>query len=206
MYAGGKVSVVGDVYVDEPLYRTSVVSEVAEKQGKSGTLIFVTVDHEVSTSQGTILDRNDVVYKEPKQENATNTAHHLLVDREWVWGRTAPVDPVILFRFSALTYNAHRIHYDRTYATDIEGYPGLVVHGPLQAILLADLAHRTFADRAITSFAFRSNAPAFDDSPLELRGRHGLDSATLELAAFTADGKQTMSATATLAPQKEELQ
>jgi 3-methylfumaryl-CoA hydratase len=206
MYAGGKVSVTGDVHVDEPLDRTSVVSEVAEKQGKSGPLMFVTVDHEVSAQQGTIFDRNDLVYKEPKQENATNTAHLLLVDREWAWGRTAPIDPVILFRFSALTYNSHRIHYDRTYATDVEGYPGLVVHGPLQAILLADLVHRTFADRAITSFTFRSNAPAFDDGPLELRARHHPESDTLELAAFTNEGKQTMSANATLAPQKEELQ
>ncbi len=204
MYAGGRVAVTGDVHIGEPLDRTSAVSEVVEKQGTSGALMFVNVDHEVSASHGSILDRNNLVYKDPHPENVSTAASPLLVERDWAWGRTAPIDPVILFRFSALTYNAHRIHYDRPYAIDVEGYPGLVVHGTLQAILLADLAHRTFADHAITSFTFRSNAPAFDDGPLELRGRQRQDTSTLELAAFTAEGKQTMSATATLAPRKEE--
>ncbi len=206
MYAGGRVVVTGDVHIGEPLDRTSVVSDVFEKQGTSGALMFVTVDHHVSASHGSVVDRNNVVYKDPQPGSVGHKAPHFLDEREWVWGRTAPIDPVILFRFSALTYNAHRIHYDRPYATDVEGYPGLVVHGTLQAILLADLVHRTFPDRAVTSFSFRSNAPAFDDGPLELRGRELPDSPTLELAAFTVEGKQAMSATATLAPKKEEPQ
>lgn len=206
MYAGGRVIVTGDVHIGEPLDRTSVVSEVIEKLGTSGALMFVTVDHEVSALQGSISDRNNVVYKDPQPVNAAHTKPPLLDEREWVWGRTAPIDPVILFRFSALTYNAHRIHYDRSYATDVEGYPGLVVHGTLQAILLADLVHRTFPNRAVTSFTFRSNSPAFDDGPLELRGREHPDSPTVELAAFNVKGKQAMSATATLTPKKEEPQ
>jgi len=204
MYAGGKVEVAGDVHVDEPLERSSMVSEVVEKQGKAGALMFVTVDHEVSAQHGSIVDRNNVVYKDPQPANATAATSPVLDGGEWEWGRTAAIDPVILFRFSALTYNAHRIHYDRPYATQVEGYPGLVVHGTLQAALLADLVSRTFVDRAVTSFTFRSNAPAFDNGPLELRGRHRPDLATLELAAFTVEGKQTMSASATLAPSTKE--
>lgn len=206
MYGGGKVAVTGEVRVGEPLQRASTVTGVVEKQGKSGSLLFVTVDHEISAPEGAIHDRNDVVYKDPQPGKPANAISPTLDDAEWEWGRTVPVDPVMLFRFSALTYNAHRIHYDRPYAREVEGYPGLVVHGTLQAILLADLVHRTFADRAITSVAFRSTAPAFDDGPLELRARRQPDNAALELAVFAGAGRRTMSATATLAPGTEELQ
>lgn len=214
MYAGGRASITGEVRIAEPLQRTSAVSDVAEKQGKSGALLFVTVDHEISALEGGILEQNDIVYKEQRPQNirpqnarpqnarpqnAAAIDPRLLTDAEWTWGRTFLIDPVVLFRFSALTYNGHRIHYDRDYATHVEGYPGLIVHGPLQAILLADLAQRTFADRVVQSFSFRSTAPAFDDSDLELRARIDAVTGALELAAFTRDGKQSMSARATLA-------
>jgi 3-methylfumaryl-CoA hydratase len=200
MYAGGHVSVTGDVHIDERLQRTSEVTDVREKQGRSGPLLFVTVDHEIAAPGGAILDRNDIVYREPEPQASPVASVHSLNDAEWTWGRTVPIDPVLLFRISALTYNAHRIHYDREYAKTVEGYPGLVVHGPLQAILLADLANRTFPDHPVTSFAFRSIAPAFDDSALELRGRRNAETADLELAVFTRAGKQSMSAQAALSP------
>ena len=199
MYAGGKVSVTGEILIEEPLQRRSVVADVTEKQGKSGILLFVTVDHEISATGGAIRDRNDIVYRDPQPANTATPAAQSLNDDEWTGGRAVTIDPVVLFRFSALTYNAHRIHYDRDYATREEGYPGLVVHGPLQAILLADLAQRMFPDHAVESFAFRSNAPAFDNSALELRGRSTAGAMELELAVFTGNGTKTMCATATLA-------
>lgn len=205
MYAGGNITVAGAVCINETLIRTSSVSHVEEKQGRSGTLLFVTVDHEVSATGGTISDRNDLVYKDPQPSSPAIPAGPSLNDADWTQGRTVPIDPVVLFRFSALTYNGHRIHYDRDYATREEGYPGLVVHGPLQAILLADLAHRMFPERVVASFAFRSNAPAFDDNALELRGRSNAGATELELAVFTGNGTQSMSARATLAPREEEL-
>ena len=199
MYAGGKASMTDEVLIGEPLQRRSVVADVAEKQGTSGPLLFVTVDHEISAAGGVILDRNDIVYRDPQPTSTAAPAAQSLNDDEWTAGRTVTIDPVVLFRFSALTYNAHRIHYDRDYATREEGYPGLVVHGPLQAILLADLAQRMFPDRVVASCAFRSNAPAFDNSPLELRARSSADGTELELAVFTGSGTQSMSARATLA-------
>ena len=202
MYAGGHVSVTGDVHIDERLQRTSAVTDVREKQGKSGPLLFVTVDNEIAAPGGAILDRNDIVYREPEPQASPVASVHSLNDADWTWGRTVPIDPVLLFRISALTYNAHRIHYDREYAKTVEGYPGLVVHGPLQAILLADLADRTFPQRPVTSFAFRSTAPAFDDSPLEIRGRRNTETGDLELAVFTRTGERTMSAQAVLSPDK----
>ena len=205
MYAGGKVTVTGDVRIDQPLERASVVSHVAGKRGKSGALLFVTVDHEILATGGAIRDRNDIVYKDPQPTSTVAPVAQSLGDNEWTGGRTVNIDPVVLFRFSALTYNAHRLHYDRDYATKEEGYSGLVVHGPLQAILLADLAHRMFPDQAVESFAFRSNAPAFDNSPLQLRGLSNAGATELELAVFTGNGTQSMSARATLAPRKEKL-
>lgn len=199
MYAGGKVSVTDEILIEDLLQRRSVVTDIVEKQGKSGTLHFVTVDHEISATSGEIRDRNDIVYKDPQPADTPAPQPHSLDDTEWTDGRSVTIDPVVLFRFSALTYNAHRIHYDRDYATREEGYPGLVVHGPLQAVLLADLTQRMFPDQTVVSFVFRSNAPAFDNGPLELRARSAADAKELDLAVFAGNGTQSMSAKATLA-------
>jgi 3-methylfumaryl-CoA hydratase len=122
-------------------------------------------------------------------------------DQHWAWRLELSTDPTLLFRFSALTYNAHRIHYDRAFSTEVEGYPGLVVHGPLQAIALAELCRRNAPDRCVATFTFRALRPAFDGSPLELRGRlrdedHG------ELVAFDRDGRRTMTADVALYPHR----
>jgi 3-methylfumaryl-CoA hydratase len=118
-------------------------------------------------------------------------------DPTWVWRIDLATDPTLLFRFSALTYNAHRIHYDRAYATEEEGYPGLVVHGPLQAIGLAELCRRFVPDASLSSYAFRARTPAFDGPPLRLRGRpDGRGGA--ELVAFDHHGVPTLTAEVTL--------
>lgn len=120
-------------------------------------------------------------------------------DARWTMGFELPVDPTLLFRFSALTYNAHRIHYDRAWATEEEGYPGLVVHGPLQALALADLCRRHHPSRPVTGFDFRALQPAFDDGPLRLRGCLDGPGGQVELVAFDHRGRRTMSATCRLA-------
>lgn len=196
MYGGGEVSREGVVRVGEDLERESVVSNVVEKGGRSGALTFITVNHRLVATKGSIRERSDIVYRQ-KMFDAPMVrarASEKESDPGWDVGRTLRIDPPLLFRFSALTYNAHRIHYDRDYATNIEGYPGLVVHGPLQAIALADAVRRAFPEAGVSSFAFRSIAPAFDDADLELRLRRA-DAATIELGAFSS-GWQTMMATA----------
>lgn len=203
MYAGGQIAVKGRVDVNERLSRSSVVSDVKQKDGVSGPLLFVAVDHEISASRGSIVDRNDIVYRDFQANSGHAAGTFPIDDSEWEFGRTIPIDPVLLFRFSALTYNAHRIHYDRDYARRTEGYPGLVVHGPLQAMLLAELVRTAFPQHTVARFVFRSTAPAFDDSPLLLRARLNPENAEVQLAAFTGKGRRTMSATATLPSEKE---
>jgi 3-methylfumaryl-CoA hydratase len=194
MHAGGRVTVTGTPTIGAPLTRTSQVADVTRKRGSSGELLFVAVDHLTAADRGTIRERNDLVYRNASAAPSTLSAEGD-IDADVLWGREVAIDPTVLFRFSALTYNAHRIHYDRDYATSVEGYPGLVVHGPLQAMLLADAAARAFPDRTVTRFAFRSTAPAFDPHPLHLRVRRGQQAETIELAGYS-DGARTMTATA----------
>lgn len=197
MYAGGRVTRSGTPRIGYSLARASKVSSVVTKNGRSGELLFVTVNHDISSETGSISEQVDLVYKQTAPQRIESQAPLTVDSSEWLWGRNLAVDPTVLFRFSALTYNAHRIHYDRPYATDIEGYPGLVVHGPLQAILLSDTIRRAFPGRSAAQFAFRAVAPAFDNGELSLRARPGLNVDSIDLAAFS-DGRLTMTAAATL--------
>ena len=203
MFAGATVTASGQLPVEAPLERASSVSDVREKHGRSGPLLFVTVDRELSGAGATVQQRDTIVYKDAPSAPAVPVADPEAADAAaWPWTRTVPVDPVLLFRFSALTYNAHRIHYDRDYAVGVEGYPGLVVHGPLQALLLADLAARVRPGATVTRFAFRSHAPVFDRAPLELRART-TTAEEVVLAVLTPEGSRAMTATARLAPAEE---
>lgn len=212
MFGGGSLTGTEPLRVEEPLVRVSTVSDVAEKLGRTGPLLFVTVDHQLTGAVSVRQEQDTLVYR--GQVDATTAPSPVarlragsasgpgsVLDTDegpWSWSRTVVADPVMLFSFSALTYNSHRIHYDRRYAEETEGYPGLVVHGPLQALLLADLLDRSLAGMTVTRFSFQSRAPAFDGAALELRGRPA-GSGEVELAVFTA-GLLTMSATATVAP------
>jgi 3-methylfumaryl-CoA hydratase len=193
MWAAGNVEVISPAMIGETLTRTGQVASVTHKTGRSGDLLFVGVDYEIQGA-GHIREHQDIVYRPAAPGRTAPDTGSPDENDEWSWERTVPVDPTLLFRFSALTYNAHRIHYDREYATVTEGYPALVVHGPLQAILLADLAQRTQADFVPRTFSFRALAPAFDDHDLNLRAR--LRGDELELAAFSS-GRKTMTAVAT---------
>ena len=202
----GGVPDAGELRVGEPLERRGAVTDVRSRTGRSGELVLVTVGYEVTGAGGSVSERQELVYRDAPSRPPTETANPAPGARPaagpdnacWEWGIDLKVGPTLLFRFSALTYNAHRIHYDRAWATEVEGYPGLVVHGPLQAVGLAELCRRYVPGRRLRRFQFRAVSPAFDDGPVLLRGRSGDDGAVV-LEAFNRRGATTMTAMGTLA-------
>lgn len=177
MWAGGRLAFHAPLVLGEEVTRTSTILNVEEKHGRSGTLVFVTLEHAIANADGlAIREEQDLVYR------AAATAGPSLPiaasPPECSWRVSIDPDPVLLFRYSALTMNGHRIHYDRPYAMGEEAYPALVVHGPLQATLLMALADRHVA-RPITGFEFRGEAPAFDGMALTLCGDTTDDGASM---------------------------
>ena len=247
MYAGGQLRFDGPLPVGAALRRESAVASVEEKTGRTGSLVFVTVRHELVGADGRgpggVVEHQDLVYRAmpasiprppasvarppaataPAATASAATASAAATpapsppdpeaDEEWSWTWSLTPDPTLLFRFSTLTYNAHRIHYDRAYATTVEAYPGLVVHGPLQAIALAELCRRFLPDRRVTSFRFRALRPAFEGHPVRFCGRaapaegggqpdggEGSEGEErIDLAAIDHEGHVTMRASAGLA-------
>jgi len=166
MWAGSELSFERPLRVGDTVTRTSTIRNVEHKSGRSGELWFVTVDHELTVDgERALSERHDIVYRampevgkpQPPRPRLPHTAQ---------WQRTLLPDPVLLFRYSALTFNGHRIHYDRDYARDVEAYPGLVVHGPMQAMLMLDLLAREQPQAQVKRFGFRGLAPMFDGEPL----------------------------------------
>ena len=196
MWAGGRIEFIRPIRMGDTLHRVSEVREVALKDGKSGPLVFVLVVHELSGPGGVLLrEEHDIVYREAPAPGAP-PAKSAPAPQDAAWTRTIVPDPVMLFRYSALTFNGHRIHYDQPYATKVEGYPGLVVHGPLIATLLMDLLRREKPDARLTRFEFRALSPLFDTAPFALQGRPGADGKTAEVWAKTPDGALAMTANA----------
>ncbi|HEY1410863.1 MAG TPA: MaoC family dehydratase N-terminal domain-containing protein [Rhodopila sp.] len=169
MWAGGRFTFHQPLRVDEAMTRVSTVQDVTVKQGRNGALCFVLVRHEVAGSNGLALaEEHDIVYRDAPGPNEA-PASPRPVRTDGVWQRDIqPSDP-LLFRYSALTFNSHRIHYDRRYVTETEGYPGLIVHGPLIATLLIDLLRRN-TDRPVASFRFRAVSPLFDVAAFSVHG------------------------------------
>jgi 3-methylfumaryl-CoA hydratase len=169
MWAGGRVRFLKPLFIGETVTRTSTILKIEAKHGKSGALVFVTVQHRFSGNDGlAVVEEQDLVYREPATTTASGPAHDSPVP-DAPWRDDIFPDPVLLFRYSALTMNSHRIHYDQPYATGEEAYPGLVVHGPLQATLLATFAARRL-NAPVTGFEFRSEGPAFAGAKLHIRG------------------------------------
>lgn len=168
MWAGGRLTFLAPLRMGDTVTKTSTILSVTEKSGRSGTLVFVTVQHELSAG-GTVAIREeqDLVYREPAAGSLP--APVAAPAPAAAWSETLDPNSVLLFRYSALTMNGHRIHYDRPYAIEEEAYPALVVQGPLQATLLIDLAARKLSSR-ITGFDFRGQQPAFDGAPLHVCG------------------------------------
>jgi 3-methylfumaryl-CoA hydratase len=199
MWAGSRLEFHHPLRVGETISRTSRIADVSLKEGRAGPLVFVLVRHEMSNPQGLAwTEEHDIVYRDnPRPGDPTPTAQAAPGDHNWE--RTLHPDDVLLFRYSALTFNGHRIHYDRRYVTEVEGYPGLVVHGPLIATLLLDLLRRKLPDASVARFAFRAVGPLFDIAPFSVCGTPERDGKTVKLWARNADGALAMDATATLA-------
>lgn len=199
MFAGGHLTFESRAMVGAALNRVSRTSSLSEKQGRTGPLLFVEITHEITMNDIlAITDVNDVVYRQAEANSVTlEDVGDSASDDEWEWSYQLDTTPALLFRFSALTYNAHRIHYDRPYAVDVEGYPNLVVHGPLQAIALAELCRRHVPEQRVVSFQFRARRPAFAGPPLLLRGRR-VETGGVELQALTRNRVVSMTARAQL--------
>jgi 3-methylfumaryl-CoA hydratase len=180
MWAGGTLRSLHPVSLGEPAQLRSEIMSITEKRGRSGRLVFVTVGHAVLQGDRRCVEEEQViVYREPAPPSAASSAGtggDGAAGRESgrpnpvpEWSETFLPTTVTLFQFSALTFNGHRIHYDHPYVTQQEGYPGLLVHGPLTALLLLDAAQRHGA-RPVEQFRYRALAPLFVDQPIMLAG------------------------------------
>ena len=199
MFAGGRQQFHRPLRAGDEISRVSRISDVTHKVGRNGPLIFVLVRHEISNQDGlALVEEHDIVYREHSRpgegaqilKSAPSNA---------TWTREVLADAVMLFRYSALTFNPHRIHFDLRYCIEVEGYPGLVVHGPLIATLLADLLRRNLPEARVTYFSFRAVRPLFDTHPFSVNGRPESDGKTVKLWAKDHEGWLCMDATATLA-------
>lgn len=198
MWAGGRLQFHQPLRVGEVATRTSRIVSVDAKHGRSGSLVFVTVEHCYEGAQGlAIVEEHDIVYRDNPQPGAA-TPPPQAAPAGATFSREIVPDPVLLFRYSALTFNGHRIHYDRRYVTEIEGYPGLIVHGPLIATLLLDLLRRERPAAVVRRFEFKAIRPVFDIHRFHVCGRPDGD---LAYALWTRDheGALTMQARAEVA-------
>jgi len=197
MWAGSRIEWHRPLAVGAKATRESRIVSVTPKRGQSGELVFVVVRHEISVAGSLALtEEHDIVYRDlaPVDQERRRTP----ATPPAAWTRRIVPDDVLLFRYSALTFNSHRIHYDRRYVTEVEGYPGLVVHGPLLATLLVDLLRRHRPDALLRRFEFRASKPLFDVAPFDVCGRAD-DDGGVSLWAQGPDAALAMSAVATLA-------
>jgi len=207
MWAGGRFRFEKPVRIGETVEKISTIKDVKTSVGRSGKLCFVTIEHVFEVGGETrFAEEHDIVYRDkpapdavqakPEQVKPEQAPQHR--QKDWQWQRLVKPDPVLLFRYSALTFNGHRIHYDRSYCQDIEGYPGLVFHGPLTATLLVDLVLENNPNAWISTFDFRALAPLFDTEAFTILGQREADVA--ELCAVSHDDTIAMKAKAVLSP------
>ncbi|MEO8392953.1 MAG: MaoC family dehydratase N-terminal domain-containing protein [Chloroflexota bacterium] len=195
MWAGGRLAFHRPLHTGEKALKKSIISEVTVKQGKSGALVFVLVRHEIIGEQGlALLEEQDIVFREALSGQTAPSVQSAPAEAQF--SREITPDAVLLFRYSALTFNSHRIHYDRDYCHDVEGYPGLVVHGQLTASFMLELLHVHAPNQTIKSFSFRAVTALYDHQPFRIAGR--IDGEAVQLWALNAEGNLAMTANATL--------
>ena len=205
MWAGGRLDFRRPIKVGERLTRESEILSVESKSGNSGNLVFVTVRHTVSASNEiAVVEEHDIVYRDAAVPGAQNTpgaqnrapaAAGKPAPANAVWRHEVMPDEAMLFRYSALIFNAHRIHYDIDYCRKVEGYPGLIVHGPLQTTLLLDLSRR-FAGKPVRKLDYRAVSPLFHNEKLTVSGVPSADGATAQLWTAGPSGHIAMTGTA----------
>jgi 3-methylfumaryl-CoA hydratase len=200
MWAGSQVEFRAPLRVGDSVERQSTIVDVTRKDGRSGPLVFVKVRHELrrtGDAEAALLEFHDIVYRDARQPGDVEPAPTAALASA-SWRREIVPDDVLLFRYSALTFNGHRIHYDRRYVTQVEGYPGLVVHGPLIATLLLDLLRRQMPTAEVSTFRFKAVRPTFDLHAFHVNGTPSADGRSVRLWASDHEGWLTMDATATL--------
>jgi len=197
MWASSSVSFEQPLQLGDEVSRVSTIVSIEEKSGKSGDLVFVAIDHETSAGERiAVRERQNIVYREPASAAAPSAGSSPADLGEWDWQQTILPSETLLFRYSALTFNSHRIHYDRPYAVEEEGYPGLVVQGPLMATMLLNLAAGELGIGELSRFSFRGQAPAIANEAITLVGKR--DGERIALAVLGKDGQKIMAAEATI--------
>jgi len=201
MYAGCRITFHDDIRVGDKMVKETTLSDIQVRKGSTGTLIFATQTRRISTPRGLALteEYQSAFREEVKEGQASGIPKREEVPGGLPWQRTVKANAVSLFRFSAITFNPHRIHYDKPYATGVEGYPGLVVHGPYSQHCLNDLIRDMNPGKRMATFAMRARAPLFEDDPFELVGRPAEGGNGAEVWAMTPSGTIAMQATATFA-------
>lgn len=188
MWAGSRIVFFDPPVVGDTVIRRSTILSVTPKSGKSGDLVFVVVCHETCVGDRVaVQEEQDLVYREAPQPHAPALSKKP-APASAAWSRPIVPDPVLLFRYSALTFNGHRIHYDQPYCVNEEGYPGLVVHGPLIATLMLDLCRRHRPEGRISEFSFRAMSPLFDTQSFSVSGEPDADGPVVKVWAADASG------------------
>ena len=198
MWAGSQLEFRSRLRVGDVVERRSTIVDIAQKEGRSGALVFVKVRHELranGAAEAALAEHHDIVYRDLRRPGEPEPAPQP-APQGADWQRELIPDDVLLFRYSALTFNGHRIHYDRRYVTEVEGYPALVVHGPLIATLLLDLLHRHAPEAEVAAFRFKALRPTFDGRPMRVNGRR--EGGAVRLWAQDHEGWLTMDAVANL--------
>lgn len=196
MWAGGQFVFHSDISIGDKVKRISTIENINEKSGRTGPLVFVKIRHEIyiqNKISPSLIEYQDIVYRDEKRESEKDSVPKR-ADVNSEWFREVAPDEVLLFRYSALTFNGHRIHYDRRYATEEEGYPGLVVHGPLLATLLMDLVYRQLPHVSVKQFRFKALRPIFDLNSFSLHGEPGDGLNNIKLWIKDHDGLLAMEA------------
>jgi len=197
MWASSSVSFDHRLQLGDAVTRVSTIASIEEKSGRSGDLVFVAIDHETRAGERVaVRERQNIVYREPASAPAPPMDGGPADLSEWDWRREFIPSEPLLFRYSALTFNSHRIHYDRPYAVEEEGYSGLVVQGPLMATLLLDLAAGELGTERLSSFSFRGQSPAIVNEAINLVGKR--DGERIALAVLGENGREIMAAEATI--------
>ena len=195
MWAGGRIEFRQPLRIGDRVRRDSTILNVERKAGRSGELVFVTVRHEVSVDGSVaVSEEHDIVYREAAQPGDQPVAGKPAPARA-AWQRALTADPVLLFRYSALIFNGHRIHYDLDYVRQEEHYPGLIVHGPLQTTLLLELC-RHHASRPVRRLEYRALLPLFHTERFTVNGNPAADGSSAELWTANAAGVIAMAGTA----------
>lgn len=184
MFGGFRATYHKPLVLGEMMQRDARITDIQIKQGGTGTLVICTVRNSFSGETGLAIEEDhDYIYRgnppSEAKDNGGGIGRVAAAPSDHIWSKTITPDPVMLFRYSAVTFNGHRIHYDRQYVTEVEGYPALVVHGPLIATLLAELAVDNNPDRTIQKFDFQARAPLFDNAPFTVAGKPSDDGCSL---------------------------